>query len=569
MKKIFLISVAFLFIIHVNAQTYVVIPDANFRAAVKVLYPSCFNASDEMDITCADIINETDLDVSNKYISSIDGIQYFSSLNYFNCENNFITSLEGLPASLKNLIAGNNKIETILGFPVNMIHIEIDKNLIVNLPAFPDKLDFFSANYNKIKSLPAFPSTLQRLFVGYNNLTAMPTFPEGMYDIACNNNQLNSIPNIPVSLAALFCGSNFLKNLPAIPEMTMVSADKNCFTAEYINSIQFGPMVSLSPNRTDCNPISQENFVVIPDLGLKVALKELYPTCFNSNNEMNILCPDILNATKMDLISKGIEDLTGIEYFSSLEHLNLNNNFISELSNLPSSLTYLDCSTNTLTNLSNLPSGLIHLDCRYNFFLTSINNLPTELEYLNCNENSVLESLPDLPLDLETLSCNKCNLTALPSLPANLIYLDCSNNYLTAFPSVNNSNARVSSTTLTLPDNLEYLNASNNCFESAPVNPNPSVLIAFVVTPNRTDCKTATGVSTSQSSILPNVYPNPATEKITIEVPAETSIRIFNSTGQLLIQKNIAKTEEVDVSSFVAGMYYYTIGDVSGKLIVK
>ncbi len=55
MKKIILLCLmAFSFC--AQAQ-FVTIPDANFRNALKQLYPTCFNASNQMDITHSYIVN--------------------------------------------------------------------------------------------------------------------------------------------------------------------------------------------------------------------------------------------------------------------------------------------------------------------------------------------------------------------------------------------------------------------------------------------------------------------------------------------------------------------------------
>lgn len=568
MKKYFLL---FSFLITVSqfahAQTYVVIPDANFRAELKALLPACFDANSKMDITCSGVLNLTDINVDGKNISSINGIEYFTKLQTLHCSDNNIRVIEGLPATLMNLIANNNKIETVV-FPSDLVHIELDNNLIVHVPEFPATLEYFSINNNSVTTLPVFPVKLSRLFLGNNNLTTIPSFPEGMYDISCYNNRLTSLPDIPLSLSALFCGSNFLTSLPAIPEMTLVDGSKNCFTPEYINSVADRSLVSLKPNRADCNPVVQDIFVTISDVYFRAALKELFPSCFNSGDQMNIMCADITSATTLELPSANIIDITGIEHFSSLAHLNLNNNSISDLSNLPPNLNYLDCSVNALTTLSDLPDNIITLHCKQNVSLTAINNLPGKLEYLDCSDNIQLNALSDLPLHLETLLCDHCSLTALPALPNSLIHLDCSNNFLKEINTVTESNARVSAFAFSLPGKLESLHANNNCFETTPVNPNPTVLTTFDVSPNRTDCALTTGVAQAESG-YPHMYPNPASDKIHVVVPAEATLVLYNATGKIVLQKTVLTGSEVDIHSLPAGMYYYTIGNESGKLVIK
>ena len=61
------------------------------------LYPSCFNANEEMDTTCISIVNEDSLNVFLLNISNLDGIQYFDNLEYLFCDKNQLTSLPNLP----------------------------------------------------------------------------------------------------------------------------------------------------------------------------------------------------------------------------------------------------------------------------------------------------------------------------------------------------------------------------------------------------------------------------------------------------------------------------------------
>lgn len=565
----------------------VVIPDATFRAELIKLYPSCFTISEEMDITC-DVVNITSLDLYSKGIVNLEGIQYFTKLETLDCSFNYLSVIKDLPVSLTELVANANRIETI-EFTENLIHVELNLNLIESIPSFPLGLNYFTAAGNKIKVLPELPSTLRKLYINFNDLSTMPSLPEAMSDLDCSGNKLTKLPYIPGTIDTLYCTNNFLRSLPEIPAQAFLSASYNCYKDEYLNSIVLNSNQELLPNRLDCSE-SPENFVTIPDVYFRTFLERKYPTCFNGNNEINYTCPSIVNETSLSLGAANVTDIKGIEYFTHLKHLDINFNWVKTLSNLPAGLTYLDCSYNIIESISELPANLTFLDCSDNYTFQNIPTLPASLTYLDCSSNYYLTNIPTLPEGLEKLDCYICNLnslptlpstltdlncyrnklTTLPVLPSSLVRLDCSDNFLEGFSGISNSISRTALTSLSLPENLSYLNASNNCFESAPVNPNPSVLTTFVVTPNRLDCKTTTSINTQQSSAaLAKVYPNPATDKIIIEVRDATSICIYNATGQTMLQKNISTTEELDISSFVPGLYYYTIGDVSGKLIVK
>ena len=82
--------------------------------------------------------------------------------------------------------------------------------------------------------------------------------------------------------------------------------------------------------------------------------------------------------------------------------------------------------------------------------LISLPDLPDSLKELYCFNNK-LTKLPELPDTLKILDCVNNKLTSLPELPDTLYYLSCSNNQLTSLPE--------------LPDTLNYLHCSNNKFE--------------------------------------------------------------------------------------------------------
>jgi len=119
---------------------------------------------------------------------------------------------------------------------------------------------------------------------------------------------------------------------------------------------------------------------------------------------------DVAGITDLEVGGRGIQSLTGLEYFTNLTDLGCSGNQLSSLSTLPSGLKVLYCSGNQLSSLPTLPSGLEVLYCGYN----------------------PLEELPALPSDLKELGCAATQLTTLPSLPSGLKSLTCSDNQLTS-----------------------------------------------------------------------------------------------------------------------------------------
>ncbi len=195
-----------------------------------------------------------------------------------------------------------------------------------------------------------------------------------------------------------------------------------------------------------------QNFWV-PDYAFRTKLKQLYPTCFTAQDSLITNCSQIQNAINLNVSGLSIYSLNGLHYFSSLDSLNCNYNFLNSLPLLPASLTKLYCTGNSLASLPILPTSLTKLICNVNQLnslptltptleqlscsrnnLSSLPALPASLTYLDCFDNQ-LTSLPVLPSVLKTLACSYNQLSSLPALPASL-FLNCSDNQLSFLPTI-------------------------------------------------------------------------------------------------------------------------------------
>jgi Leucine-rich repeat (LRR) protein len=161
---------------------------------------------------------------------------------------------------------------------------------------------------------------------------------------------------------------------------------------------------------------------------------------------------------------------------------------LTELPELPVGLKILNCSGNPLKRLPELPEGLTHLFCD-NCELTELPKLPNSLERLICNNyldlgtecnkyRNKITSLPELPDNLIYLNCSFNQLTQLPRLPNGLIWLFCNNNPITSLPrlSCNLINLHCCNCELTelpeLPVGLEELLCVKNYITKLPYLPN-------------------------------------------------------------------------------------------------
>jgi hypothetical protein len=77
----------------------------------------------------------------------------------------------------------------------------------------------------------------------------------------------------------------------------------------------------------------------------------------------------------------------------------------------------------------------------------------------------------------------------------------------------------------------------------------------------------STDIPERENKLL-TIYPNPIVDILNIELNNNSEITIFNTMGQLLIQKQLnAGTNVLNLSSLNKGLFFVKIGDKTIKLI--
>jgi hypothetical protein len=221
-------------------------------------------------------------------------------------------------------------------------------------------------------------------------------------------------------------------------------------------------------------PNGKQNLLkqVIKDTAFAAAIRAQCPECINAENK---LFASAQTLAKLELNSKSIYDLTGIEAFTDLRILYCGSNKIAKIAALPKNLEQLYCFGNPLGSLPPLPPTLRILSCATTK-LTALPVLPNGLTVLNCSVNQ-LTALPTLPNTLQELSCNENMLTTLPPLPNTLTSLYCQENQLQTLPTLPNALTQLACsqnrlTTLpTLPPTLESLICRDNQLTQLPTLP--------------------------------------------------------------------------------------------------
>ena len=229
----------------------------------------------------------------------------------------------------------------------------------------------------------------------------------------------------------------------------------------------------------------------------------------NGDGILSVL--EIRNCRKLNIEKYGIQDLTGIEYFTYLKDLNVSKNALTAL-NLKqnTNLETLDCSQNQLTALDVTKNEkLVDLKCTGNALAALTLTENSELEYLDCEGNklsslnvsgnkkllylicgnNVITTL-DLQynLKLERLSCSLNRLATLDlSRNTALLYLECENNKLTTIgfgnlgklQFLNCNGNRLKALDLRKQTKLQYLYCDYNRLFALDLTGNPELAILY------------------------------------------------------------------------------------------
>ena len=340
---VFLVAVTLLITTTTYAQV-VDIPDPNLRGAITEELELPANTP----ITQQDMLQLMTLDIRGSGIADLTGLEYAANLEVLYSMNNQITDISPL-ANLTNLMylyLGSNALDTIEPL-AGLINLRV--------------LDLYNTGVKDITPLA--------------NLTAVES--------------LVLVSNMIVDLSPLVG----LKNL------------KRLRIAE--NPIQdFTPLSQLEGIELDLgidlNRLDQLHLAVeVPDSNLKQAIRE----ALSLPDGVPLTQFDILHLTNLKAWQRDINDLTGLQYATNLEHLALWGNQIADLSPLANltKLTELNLAYNAVESVEPI-AGLINLQ-RLNLTINRVRDITPlanliNLEFLYIRENLVTDITPIQGLNL-------------------------------------------------------------------------------------------------------------------------------------------------------------------------
>ena len=399
-------------------------------------------------VLTSDISSLTYLNVSNQNISDLSGIEDFTSLVDLDVNDNTLTTLN--LTSLTNLVsirARNNNLTSIqVSGLTNLEILRCSSNQLTSLNLSDNinltELDFTS---NLISELDVSQNTkLEQFYAESNKLENLDLSQnEFLTTVACYDNSLLEL-NIRNGNNSAINGSSF--SASQNPNLTCIQVDNETYSTD--NWTFIDGQTSFSEN------CGYSNYTYIPDTNFE---QYLIDESIDSENILDgkVLTANIENITSLNISSKNITDLSGIQDFIALTALDASINSISsidltqntlleELSINKNQLTTINLSENTnLTSLNLEENQLTSLDVSSNLNLENINlvfnsfttidlSANTNLKSINVGRNNIATLNLTENIALEALFCNINQLIALDlSANTNLISLNCEQNSIT------------------------------------------------------------------------------------------------------------------------------------------
>jgi len=345
------------------SETY--IPDDNFEAALSVIVGEASNNNDNY-ISTSSISAIISLDISNKGIANLTGLDDFAALTVLNCSGNLIDSLNlnKLPG-LIGLNCANNQIDKLgLGSNTELQFLNFSTNLILEIDL---------VNQSKLTSLLVNNNGLTSLDLRQNpSLTTVNVSGNQLITLHANNGNNGVL--------AVFNATN--------------NPGLFCIEVEDPNSANSGSGVYSSWQKDAIASYSDNchyNETYVPDDAFEQALKDLgYDSGTNPLDDY-VPTSKINKITYLNITNLGISDLTGIADFTALVTLNCANNNLTSLdlsNNLD--LVTLICSGNNLSTLNiSVNIALKKLDITDNLFTSIDFSNNTNLERLLCSFNQL------------------------------------------------------------------------------------------------------------------------------------------------------------------------------------
>lgn len=524
------------------------------------------------------------LNCNNNQLTSLD-ISDYLALDTLKCRNNEMVNLN-LYQILRYLDCSNNEMVN-LNLNNFLMYLDCSNNFLTNLDISSLwVLDTLNCSYNQLTDMDISNTNGITINCTFNQLTNLDVSTSYYITINCSNNLLTSINTHEAYDLSLDCSNNQLTklNLPGNAGLIKLYCTSNQLTILNVRNGQNDLLTDF--NATDnpdltCIMVDDEDaanagtgvyaswqkdaatvyaelcdyFTYIPDNSFEQALINLG---YDDIIDYFVLTENIDTITNLDISSStNIQDLTGIQNFAELTHLNCSGNLLATLGLSSNNIQSLNCADNNLS--------LIELG----------NN--TVLNYLDCSDNLLTAFELENNQFLSTLNCSGNQLSSLNLNDfTELQYLHCSNNSLTALDLSNNTgleNLTCNNNQLTLLDVkndnnliLTYLNSTENPYLTCiQVDDEEAANLGSGVYENwqtddiitySEDCDyTGINKNNEQAFIL---YPNPCKDVLYIDCNDNINfISIYNNFGKFIAEYQ--KTNIIQLADLTPGIYFIKV----------
>ena len=397
---------------------YTQIPDTNFEAALEALGYDDISSDGQVPTTLIEVV--TTLDISNKSISDVTGIEDFLALKDLKANANNITSIDlSQNTVLETLIIGANDLTSIdISNNTLLKRLDILYNDITRLDTNNNpNLETLNAYNTDVVSYDFSSNPLLRNVQLYNNnflttldvsnltqLDQLRLDNTGITDLDVSNNLNLRIIRVNQSNINTLDLSNqnslihvYVDNSP-INFLNVQNGNNTNFTQFHadntpnLNCILVDDASYSTTNWTNIDGTSSFSdtyckYTAIPDANFEAALNTLgYDDIANDGQVPTALVEPV---TTLDISNQNIADLTGIEDFVALTDLNLDTNVLTslDLSNI-TNLQTLNFDNNSIANLNlGTISNLTSIEGRYNQLMTIDVSQNSNLTFINLRDN--------------------------------------------------------------------------------------------------------------------------------------------------------------------------------------
>ena len=340
---------------------------------LKFVKSTSINTNGDKVLSDAELQAVKSMDVSNKDIQSLKGIEYFTNLQTLKCNANKLEQLD--VTALTNLVT---------------LECYDNKTVMTSLNAM---------GCTNLQTLKCYNCKLKNLSLGRCS---------SLKKLYCYSNQLTTLNlSTCTQLSVVQCYKNkfrddymvqFIKSLPPIKGNYNLDLcyNENATTGNKIMhaEVRAAKAKNWTVRKYDSGWSAYAGIVAVDEATFPDPNFLTYVSKFDTDNDGILSEDELANVTEIRISLKKINDLTGIECFEDLTYLSCFSN----------NLTSLDLSKNTkLETLSCYSNQLTSLDLSKN----------TELETLNCGSNKLTSLNLSNNEMLRTLYCDNNQLTSL------------------------------------------------------------------------------------------------------------------------------------------------------------